>query len=148
MVTEELLNEFAYAMKSAEVLIQELREARSLLTFALDAKKIEATNRALLYFILSDSGAKNDILHVAKIRQDKDVMKLVKEYETSVNEENNKLAREITMREFNVKPLIENEHGQKINELPLGNTSNGTVEAKEEKWKTFEEDFNRQWKNF
>lgn len=62
--------------------------------------------------------------------------------------ENNKLAREITMREFNVKPLIENEHGQKINELPLGNTSNGTVEAKEEKWKTFEEDFNRQWKNF
>ena len=88
MVTEELLNEFAYAMKSAEVLIQELREARSLLTFALDAKKIEATNRALLYFILSDSGAKNDILHVAKTRQDKDVMKLVKEYETSVNEEN------------------------------------------------------------
>ena len=31
--------------------------------------------------------------------------------------ENNKLAREITMREFNVKPLIENEHGQKINRL-------------------------------
>ena len=81
MITEALLNEFSYSLKQAELLVQELKEARSLLTFALDAKRIETTNRALLYFVMSDSTARNDIKKVAQTLKDKDVLKLLGEFE-------------------------------------------------------------------
>ncbi len=80
-ITEELLNEFAFAIQQARELVDEMKETRSLLGFTLNVKRVETTNRALLYFVMSDPAARNDIKTVAQARNDKEVLNLLKEFE-------------------------------------------------------------------
>lgn len=81
MITETLLNEFSYAIQQAEILVKEMREARSLLSSTVDIKRLEATNKALLYFVMTDPVARNDIKKVALQFGDRDVLELVAEFE-------------------------------------------------------------------
>lgn len=72
--------------------------------------------------------------------------------------ENNKLTREITMREFDIKPQNEIKTSPEKYIVDVENEKNETnnsvekpkrdITVKLNKWKKFEEDFDRQWKNF
>lgn len=76
----EFLNELSYASETAKVLAQELREAKSLFSLGLDIKRFEATQRALLYFLMADDSARDEISAIAKNLKDKEVLKLVREF--------------------------------------------------------------------
>ena len=81
MLTEDLLNEFSYALQQAEILVKEMREARSLLASTVNIKRLETTNKALLYFVMTDSVARGDIRKVAQQLGDQDVLELIAEFE-------------------------------------------------------------------
>lgn len=80
-MTQEFLDELAFAMQTARVLTQELKEAKSLFALGLEAQKFNITVRAISYFILSDPQARQDIMNTAKRLKDKDVFLFVKEFE-------------------------------------------------------------------
>ena len=72
--------------------------------------------------------------------------------------DNNKLTREITLREFDVKSHNDLKTSPEKYIIDVENERNETKDSVEKpksgistklnKWKKFEEDFDRQWKNF
>lgn len=79
MQTQELIklvDELNFAIQKAELLKEELKEARSLLAFGLEARQIAAVNRALFYAFVTDPVTKQEILNKAKSANDLEVLKL------------------------------------------------------------------------
>lgn len=71
---KRLIGELSYATQKAEILANELKEARSLLAFGLEARQITTVNRALLYGFITDPVARKDILDFAKMANDSEVV--------------------------------------------------------------------------
>jgi len=76
-----LLDEINYATQKAEIVAQELREAKSLFAFGLDIKRFNAIIKALSYSMLSDIESREELRRLAKKHKDRDVLELIKEFE-------------------------------------------------------------------